>query len=102
LSWNALDLEICGQSGNHHSLNYRQSAGKSGPFAIQRVFRFPVPDLAVGTITIPTEITHRNGSHRKELETPEQSIFLRDLYLFTQYFYSDKPLERIVKIRIER
>jgi hypothetical protein len=65
--------ELC----DHHSVLAFHAARKRGTIALLVLAFLVVPDLAVGTFTVPTKIAVRNRVDREVLKAAQQPVFFR-------------------------
>jgi hypothetical protein len=89
------------EPGYHHAFDNFGAARQGWSIAIFRLAVHVIPNLTVGTFTIPAEVTVRDRVQRKILKAAQQPVLFRNLNLLTDNFDRDQSLVRIEQITVD-
>ena len=89
------ELDKPAELSDDHSFFTLQTARQPRPVALfVLVFRV-IPDLAIGTFTVPAEVAVRDRVDGEVLKAPQQTIVFRYANFVAHYFQTDQLLIRI-------
>lgn len=95
----SLEFDKPAQLRDHHPLFTFQPARQRRPIVLLVLASLVIPDLAIGALSIPTEVAVRNRVDGQVLKTTQQTILFRHADFIAHDLETDKPLVRIEQIR---
>ena len=93
------ELDKPAELRDHHSFFTLEPARQRGSVVLFVLPFEVIPDLAIGTLTVPAKVAVRDGVERQVLKTTQQAILFRHVDLLPNYLDAYQLLVRIEQIR---
>src|SRR2546421_12614131 len=96
----SFEFDEAAQACDDHAFRDVRAAGERGAVVLVGLAFAVIPDLTIGAVAIPAEISVRDGLKREKLKAAQQTIVLRHFDAASQNFYRDEFLVRVKQIAI--
>lgn len=96
----SLKLDEGAHRSNRHSFDHFHAAGESRLCTLVGLTVDLIPNLTIGTVTVPTKVSIGNCFKGEELEAAQQPVLFGHVHALAQDFNFDELLVRVEQIVI--